>query len=353
MMGKEGDLLNQHVLRFHKDGHFRILEVSDFHIGGLSVNPKLKKGLEVLVRETAPDFVMIGGDQCLPVFSIEETRAFFSDIIEPILSRSLPFGIIFGNHDRETAMPLEEQEKIYEGIPGCLYQSGPAEIHGYGNYAIPVLASKEDRPAYLIWAMDSNRYITDYPEMFGLEKDLKMEDFELPRHFNEGENGATVLFDQVRWYYELSEKYEKQEGHVVPGVVFMHIPLPEFVHICQNPEECNAVGIKRTTLGVSEISSGMFLASLERRDIRGYFFGHEHLIDLQGEYCGITMACDGALGYNMSAHDDMRGGRIIDLYENGEMQTRMVRLMDLIGKEAMRDETYFEGGSKYFIRYLP
>ena len=64
----------------------------------------------------------------------------------------------------------------------------------------------------------------------------------------------------------------------------------------------------------------------------------------------ITLAYDGALGYDMSAHDDLRGGRIIDLSEDGTMKTHQVRLMDLIGIDAMRDPGFFEGGDKYYIR---
>ena len=50
------------VLRFHPDGHFRILMISDFH-GKPDFNPKLTAGIEALVAHTEPDFVMVGGDQ--------------------------------------------------------------------------------------------------------------------------------------------------------------------------------------------------------------------------------------------------------------------------------------------------
>ena len=63
--------------------------------------------------------------------------------------------------------------------------------------------------------------------------------------------------------------------------------------------------------------------------------------------------CLAALGYNMSGHDDLRGGRVIDLYEkDGTVQTYNVKLMELLGRDAMRDPDYFEGGCKYFIRKL-
>ena len=50
---------------------------------------------------------------------------------------------------------------------------------------------------------------------------------------------------------------------------------------------------------------------------------------------------------------DYGGGRVIDLFEEGTVQTYMVHLMELLGRGAMRDPDYFEGGCKYFIRKLP
>ena len=151
---------------------------------------------------------------------------------------------------------------------------------------------------------------------------------------------------------DAAKKAEKEAGKKIPAVMFMHIPLPEYLEILRNPEDCGAIGSKRETVGCCEINSGLFAACLQRGDVKGIFFGHEHLCDIQGEYAGIIMAQDAAIGYNMSAHDDLRGGRVIDLFADGSIQTRTVKLIDLMGREAMRRPDYFEGGCKYFIRDL-
>ena len=160
------------------------------------------------------------------------------------------------------------------------------------------------------------------------------------------------MFNQVMWYYRESVRREKELGKKLPGILFMHVPLPEFNLLWRNPEQTGFIGHKRESLGASELNSGLFMACLERGDVKGVFCGHEHLCDFQGEYLGITMAYDSAVGYDMSAHDDLRGGRIIDLYANGEFATRHVKLMDLLGRDALRDPAYFEGGDKYYIRDL-
>lgn len=328
--------------------------VSDFHLGR---NDKLKedynykviKGLDVLLEETKPDFVFIGGDQCIEADTPDEVKEKFSHIIEPVLKRNLPWSAVFGNHDREMGIDIREEEKVYESIDGCCNDSGPEDIDGTGNYCVTVLSSEGDEPAFNLFALDSHRVVEDLIEKFNLPKGTRIR---LPEHFNEGQDGAMPTFEQVMWYYNTSKEAEKAAGRKIPAVMFMHIPLPEFSLIARNPEECGAIGSKRETLGTTEMNFGLFAACLQRGDVKGIFFGHEHLCDLQGEYCGVTMAQDAALGFNMSCHDDLRGGRVIDLFEEGTIQTHTVKLIDLMGREAMRRPDYFEGGCKYYIRKL-
>lgn len=341
-------------LRFNKNGKFRVLMVSDFHLG---INPKLQedynykviRGLDALIETSKPDFVMIGGDQILTYGTPENIKAKFEEIIEPIISRKIPWGAVFGNHDRECGIDIAEEMKIYQSIPYCLAEAGPEEISGVGNYVIPVLASDSDEIKYNLWAMDSQHQVKDYIEKFGLAEDTKIV---LPNPLNDGSGDGTPLFDQVMWYYQKSVESEKENKKKIPGIMFMHIPIPEYLLISRNPEQCNAMGSKRESSCATEINSGLFMAALQRGDIKGFFFGHDHLVDMQGEYCGITLACDGALGYNMSAHDDLRGGRVIELSEDGGMETYNIKLIDILGRIAMRDEDYFEGGCRYHIRVL-
>lgn len=339
--------MSDEQLQFSPEGRFRVLMVSDFHAGE-QFDPKLKTGLEALLEHTSPDFVMIGGDQCLGRDTLDGLRDYMSDIIEPILNRDLPWGAIFGNHDREMGHKLEDEQKAYNEIDGCMSSAGPRELTGIGNFHIPVY-SASGRLAYELWGLDSSIYQRSYPEMFGWEEEYPIA---LPDHFNDCGTDGTPLFDQVVWYWNESRALETKFGAKIPGIMFTHVPIQEYLNILRNPEECGARGSSRERTCAPEINDGLFLAALQRGDIRGFFFGHDHHIDIQGEYCGVTMACDAALGYNMSAHDDLRGGRVIDLWEDGRLETFNVKLMDIMGKDCMRDPGYFEGGCPYFIRKL-
>ena len=336
------------VLKFNADGKFRILMISDFH-SGPDCNPKLMQGIEALVADTNPDLVLVGGDQCLCKDTPEEVKAYLERILEPVLKRNIPWAHVYGNHDRECGIDLKLEQQVCESIKGCLSESGPEEISGIGNYCLEVLSSKDDGVAYHIWALDSNRENSDYVERFGLDPDTR---FVLPDGFGDGSCQASPMFDQVMWYYNESLRREKQAGKKIPAIMYFHVPIVEFCLLYRNPEETDLVGSKREWVCCGELNSGLFMACLQRGDVKGIFCGHEHLNDFQGTYCGITMAYDSCVGYNMSAHDDLRGGRLIELNEDGSFETRHIKLMDLLGVDAMRNPDFFEGGCKYFIRKL-
>ena len=159
-------------LRFNPDGKFRILMISDLHARGRKTpdeqgrlySQKMVDAIEALVAETKPDFVMLGGDQCIG-YDEAYMRMALSDILEPLHKRGIPWGHVHGNHDNEERMTTAEQEPIYESYPLCLSQAGPEDIFGIGNYVLPVYASSSNRIAYNIFALDSHRDITDYKDL--------------------------------------------------------------------------------------------------------------------------------------------------------------------------------------------
>ncbi len=342
-------------LRFNSNGRFRILMISDFHAGyrrkgfedGNPYSPKIKEAIEALVTETDPDFVMVGGDQCIGK-SKEYLYTSFTDIMEPVLRRNIPWAHVYGNHDRESEMTTAEQQTVYEKIPHCFSQRGPEDLFGVCNYCIPVYAHDSDKVAYNLFALDSNREISDYFEQFGIrEEDNNML---LPFAFGSRSVQSMPFFSQVMWYYNKSRELEHLNGSKAPALLFMHNPILEFNLIFRNPEECDMYGEKREAVCCSELNSGLFMACLERGDVKGIFCGHEHMNAYHGKYCGIILGYDACVGYDMSAHDDVRGGRVIDIYEDGTLETKHIKLMAIMGEKAMRRPDWLEGGLNYFIR---
>lgn len=348
------DIVNKR-LQFNQNGKFRILMISDFHCGsrrkgfedGNPYSPKVREAIEALVTETNPDFVMVGGDQCIGK-NADYLYNSFCDIMAPVIERCIPWAHVYGNHDREAPMTTAEQEKIYETIPHCFSKRGPEDIFGVCNYVIPVYSSNGDKIAYNLFALDSNREISDYIENYGIAE----EDNNIVLPFAFGTRGVQAMpfFEQVMWYYNTSKQMEKENGAKIPALMFMHNPCIEFNLIFRNPEETDMYGEKRESVGCSELNTGLFTACLERGDVKGIFCGHEHMNAYHGKYCGIILGYDSAVGYDMSAHDDVRGGRVIDIREDGTLTTRHIKLMAIMGEKALRRPDFFEGGLNYFIR---
>ena len=318
-------------LAFREDGTFHILMMSDFH-GHDRSGPQLKEGIDALVEAAGPDLVLLGGDQ-LGAESPERLHNYLRHTLSILEERGIPWAHVFGNHDREQPMSLEEQEKVYEEFPLCLTKAGPEDVNGVGNYVLPVLSSDRRKIAWCVWGMDSFREYPDYQKAFGRPEYRYI----LPNTFGSGSVQASALFDQVAWYYETSKAMEKAAGYRIPSVMFMHVPLLELHLIAKNPEACRMTGEMREPICCSELSNGLFMACQQRGDVRGIFFGHEHLNDFCGDLFGITMGYDSAVGYDMSGADDMRGGREIILHESdGTLSTRHIKLLELLGDRAKR-----------------
>ena len=121
--------------------------------------------------------------------------------------------------------------------------------------------------------------------------------------------------------------------------MFMHIPLPEMWLVANNRAETGFNGNIREEVACSEMNSGLFMACLERGDIRAMVFGHDHVNDFTGEYCGITLAYDAGIEYDAYQDDDLRGGRMFVLDENDprRFETYMVRVRDIMGTAGDRN----------------
>ncbi|MBO4297282.1 MAG: metallophosphoesterase [Clostridia bacterium] len=318
-------------LQFRRDGSFHVLMVSDFHAHD-RCSPQLKEGLNALVEYTDPDLVLLGGDQ-LGAITPERLHNYLADVLEILETRGIPWAHVYGNHDHEQLMSAEEQEPVYEAFPCCVSERGPKDIHGVGNYVLPILSSDGARVAWNVWALDSLREYPDYQQAFGHPEYRYM----LRNPFGPDCVQASALFDQVVWYYETSRRMEAELGYKPPAIMYMHVPILEMVLIQKNPLECGMVGTQRETIGCSELSNGLFMACQQRGDVKAMFFGHEHLNDFSGNLFGITMGYASALGYDMTTDDDMRGGREIVLSErDGGMTTRHIKLLDIMGDRARR-----------------
>ncbi|MBQ7654826.1 MAG: metallophosphoesterase, partial [Clostridia bacterium] len=244
--------------------------------------------------------------------------------------RNIPWAHVFGNHDAESGYEVRDQQEVYESFEWCVSKRGDEDIHGTGNYVLPVRSSTDDTIVYNVWGLDSHRNIFQFVEEGGVKYDdwsVMVSDPLYPC-----QKYDSLRFDQLMWYWNTSIQLEKYSGKKIPGMMFFHTPTPEFVTLYKNVAETKYRGNRREAVGCGPVNTGVFATVFQRGDVKTIVCGHDHINDFQGEYLGLTLAMDGGLNYDCYCDDDLRGGRIVDVDENDpwNVKTFMVRSKDYV-----------------------
>lgn len=326
----------QSPLQFGKDGKFRILHLTDIH----EVDPEMdddenrqipiNRSTETInvirkcVELAKPDLVVFGGDNISGYwqeFTYDYMRSTIKRIVEPIAEKNIPLAVVFGNHDAEAeptcpCLAKENQISVYCEYDNFRGTMNDEDVHGCGNYNLPILSSDGNRIAWNVWCIDSNDYVRD--EKYNVIK---------------GKGYGFVFDDQIEWYEKKSAKLaEGNDGNVVPSVLFQHIPvLQEYSRLTEVAEGTpNAVerngkfyiaadgalldGELREGPCPPDENGKQFESWRKTGDIVAAFFGHDHKNTFTTEIDGIKLVQTPGAGYH--TYGDRHGGRLIVLDEN-------------------------------------
>ncbi len=330
-------LPNKLPLRFH-DGSFRILSISDLH-GVVHYDKRLTRDLAALLDGVKPDLLLILGDVADhdALESAENLRGYLTDLNAVMASRGVPWAHVFGNHDCDENKPFS-QMAVYEEMSHCISKRGPASLRGETNYVLPIRSEDGGEILFNVWMLDSHDSLGDYMRRYHLGDPASKWDYQCayPSCLHGWAAGYDTLdVKQVLWYYAGSMRFEEQAGRRIPGLLGLHIPLPEYRILCQNPAESYYEGIMRETVGNSPVNAGMLAAMVERGDVKTVVAGHDHINDCTGTFMGVKLTYDAGLSYDCYCHDDLRGGRVFDLSaaDPANVKTYMVRARDYVPGE--------------------
>ncbi|MCK9859017.1 metallophosphoesterase family protein [Paenibacillus sp. ATY16] len=277
-------------LAFREDGTFKIIQFTDIHVyDGLGeADIRSLALIKNLIESEKPDLIVFTGDVIYADNETGDLRGGFRKTVQIADQSGIPFAVIYGNHDAERNVKKPELQKILSEYGNCISEAGPEDIGGIGNYTATVKSSSSDSDAAVLYFMDSGEYA-----------DASIGGY------------AWIQPSQVQWYREQSCQLAEKNNAVLPGLAFLHIPLPEYNEVW---ESGGAEGTKGEQVCCSKVNSGLFAALLERGDVMGVFAGHDHNNDYIGTLHGITLAYGRATGYNTYG-DLKRGARIITLIE--------------------------------------
>ena len=302
-----GAVASKPALKFRPDGTFKIIQFTDVHYSK-NIDPRTAALMNKILDSQKPDLVVITGDcvfvdQCS---TLDELRHAIDAIAQPMETRKIPWAVTFGNHDHGNlaALGINEQAMLFLYIkyPYNMNTKPPGEVYGVGNIVLLVNGSTSTKPAFAIWLIDSNG------------------DAHLDINEKKVNGYDWIHLDQVEGYRKSSKDLENRFSGKIPSLMFFHIPLVEF----GEASKAGGVGELNEKSCPSFINSGMFAAAIEREDVKGIFFGHDHNNTLVGDLYSIKLGYSGSIGYDaygLEGKDDternrLRGGRLFDINES-------------------------------------
>ena len=324
---------NLECYTFKTEGDFKVLQLTDVHIGGgFMSTPKDKKAINAvasMVSEEKPDLVIITGDLVFPVpyqagtFNNKNPHRVITSLMEQL---GVYYTVVFGNHDTEAYNYFNREAvgKFYDELSKeseyLLFSKGPDNIGGACNHYINV-KNNQGLITQTLYMIDSNAYLDDDP--LGLKW-----------HYD------NVHQDQIDWY---KEKVELMHTHnkiisnndntpMPKSLIFQHIPIKEFKvafdkawdeetkSFKENSEvkyNFGKVGEGAPYVFPPEDSLNYFDTIVELKSTQGMFFGHDHLNNFSLTYKGVQFTYGLSIDYLAYGAD--RGCTVIKIKNDGSV----------------------------------
>lgn len=297
------NLYMKHELRFNEAGKFKILMISDIQ-ETCNYNKLTENGIITLLEREKPDLVVLGGDNVNghKLKTIEELREYVKIMARPMEERRIPWAHVWGNHDHDTGIDENLQQKTFEDMPYCVSKTC-GDIRGQSNFVLPIMAHDSDKIIFNVWGLDSGNLCP---------KGSMPENKITPSSSIFGDS----MFDRVEWYYRSSKELEDYNNAKIAGLMCIHIAPVEILNTKYNRGACGTTGHSDEFFQLAPINSGLFAACLERGDVKAICSGHTHENDAEGKYMGISISNDGSIGYGAYGVNERRCGRVFEISES-------------------------------------
>ncbi|CAO2825476.1 unnamed protein product [Amaranthus hypochondriacus] len=301
---------NDVKLRFNKNGEFKILQVSDMHYANGKDTPcsdvlpsQIQQGCSDLntthflrryIQAENPDFIIFSGDNVHALDSKNYNKS-MDEAFAPAIESNIPWTAILGNHDANeiaTGYPKEAIMDYIIGMKNIIAFKNPTNLEqdesiwGFGNFNLEVGGVKgssfQDKSILNLYFLDSGEVTYRHAPTFYVGYDW-------------------IKPSQQSWFLRTSKKLQETykngvipQDKVAPGLVFFHIPIPEFTNIT----ESNMVGVRQEEVSCPGYNSGFFDTMLKAGDIKAAFVGHGHINDYCGKLCDIQLCFAAGFGYH-------------------------------------------------------
>lgn len=312
------------TIRIPKDRDFKILQLTDLHLGfGLISRDKDKLALEAvrkIIQKSRPDMIVLTGDSIFPFLPKAGTlnnRKQAKKLMAFLDGFEIPYTLVFGNHDCEMGSTCNKEElaELYKRGKYCIFAEGRKDLTGVGNFFIELVDDSEKVILPLVM-LDSNMYGDGGWFYSGFD---------------------CIHNDQVDWCMERLNTL-KQEYPNMKAMAFFHMPPREFKEAYEKMKlgdesviyRHGSVAEKNEYFGISKFPGTFFDRAVENGVIKWMFCGHDHLNTLSLIYKGIQMTYGMSIDYlgykGIKKSYIQRGGTLITRKADGSVDIRMVPL---------------------------
>ena len=307
---------SDYTLQFDENGKFKILVFADVQ-DGYPLEEDFLNYMNQALDKAEPDLVIFLGDIVMSAETDEEYWMGYDQLIEPLAARDIPFTLVFGNHDdQDTHKGSTKDEKLakYMSYDNCVAYDAVPELHGSGTHNLEVLSSDGTKTAFNLWMMDSGDYIDGGYDC--------------------------VRADQLEWYDGVSKELEAANGGKVNSLMFQHIVPAEVAKqvmftvkgnlgdgASTNFSDGTAATYLPNIFGFEEgwmfeqacpspDCEGQWDSIVERGDVLGVFFGHDHINSYVANVNGIDAVNVPGSTYNSYYDMTLQGAMLLTIDEN-------------------------------------
>ena len=196
------------------DRDFKILQLTDLHIGASLLSRRadnaVKLAVRKLVADSNPDLIVITGDAfyLFPIFGGRNNLRACKKFCALIEEFGIPWAFSFGNHETDvfTKYGKKEIAKYIAEQPNCLYIDGEEDVIGFGNYHLKIY-NADGSINQLLFLFDSHQ---------------KLPGINFHRYDH-------IRDCQALWYERTLLAEQESAGAKIPSLAFFHIPFMEFM----------------------------------------------------------------------------------------------------------------------------
>ena len=312
------------TLRIPKDEDFRILQLTDLHLGFGPLSRRMDRlalgAVRKIIERSKPHLIVLTGDSIFPFLPRAGTlnnRRLSQKLMEFLDGFEIPYTLVFGNHDCEMFSTCGKKELagLYKQGRYCIFAEGRKDLTGVGNFLIELIddSGKVLLPLVLL---DSNMYGEGGWFFSGFDR---------------------IHDDQVDWCTDRLNAL-KQKSPDIKAMAFFHMPLREFKEAYEKMKlgdrnviyRHGSIAEKDEYFGISKFKSTFFDRAVENGVIKWIFCGHDHMNTLSLVYRGIQMTYGMSIDYlgyqNIKSSNIQRGGTLITRRADGNVDIGMVPL---------------------------